>query len=201
MPRPDPRPRHSKPRWPSRSRARLFTLGRVNDGMRRSRPRILKPAAPGKSPPDDRSEPQNLRATIKELAQPDGAFVIDDAGIAMAACRHLGTSIKKRRSGVRGGEAATSPPHRSRRRRARPAFSSPNERSFAFISSGHLQAEVMGDPGALALEPAHFALARACPPGQLPRCRGAHCGIGRGTRMSLQGIPPPASVETTSTNH
>src|ERR1043166_1589633 len=32
---------------------------------------------------------QNLRGTIKELAQLDGAFVVSDQGIVVSACRYL----------------------------------------------------------------------------------------------------------------
>ena len=31
----------------------------------------------------------NLRGTVKELAQLDGAFVISDGGVVVAACRYL----------------------------------------------------------------------------------------------------------------
>lgn len=36
----------------------------------------------------------NLRGTIKELAQLDGAFIVDENGIVVAACRYLDTSSK-----------------------------------------------------------------------------------------------------------
>jgi len=34
----------------------------------------------------------NLRGTLKELAQLDGAFVLDDKGVVVAGCRYLDTS-------------------------------------------------------------------------------------------------------------
>ena len=37
----------------------------------------------------------NLRGTIKELAQLDGAFVISDTGTVVAACRHLDASVEQ----------------------------------------------------------------------------------------------------------
>jgi Histidine kinase-, DNA gyrase B-, and HSP90-like ATPase/DisA bacterial checkpoint controller nucleotide-binding len=36
----------------------------------------------------------NLRGTLKELAQLDGAFIVGDDGIVVAACRYLDTSAK-----------------------------------------------------------------------------------------------------------
>lgn len=37
----------------------------------------------------------NLRGTIKELAQLDGAFVISEAGFVVAACRYLDASVEQ----------------------------------------------------------------------------------------------------------
>jgi DNA integrity scanning protein DisA with diadenylate cyclase activity len=36
----------------------------------------------------------NLRGTIKELAQLDGAFILGETGVVVAACRYLDTSAK-----------------------------------------------------------------------------------------------------------
>jgi DNA integrity scanning protein DisA with diadenylate cyclase activity len=36
----------------------------------------------------------NLRETIKELSQLDGAFVIDDNGVALSACRFLDVTVE-----------------------------------------------------------------------------------------------------------
>jgi len=61
--------------------------------MRMSKPLILDPLA--MHPQDARqiSDP-NLRGTIKELAQLDGAFIVDENGVVVAACRYLDTSSK-----------------------------------------------------------------------------------------------------------
>jgi DNA integrity scanning protein DisA with diadenylate cyclase activity len=71
----------------------LFTLGFAKAAMRQSRPLILDPIA--MHPPEARqiTDP-NLRGTIKELAQLDGAFIVDENGIVVAACRYLDTSSK-----------------------------------------------------------------------------------------------------------
>lgn len=71
----------------------LFTLGFADVVMARSRPLILDPLA--MHPREARliTNP-NLRGTIKELAQLDGAFVLDDNGIVLAACRYLDTSSR-----------------------------------------------------------------------------------------------------------
>src|SRR5581483_8611506 len=66
----------------------LFTLGFADLVMRRSRPFILDPL--GLHPREARqiADP-NLRGTIKELAQLDGAFILDSDGVVLAACRYL----------------------------------------------------------------------------------------------------------------
>ncbi len=65
----------------------LFTLGFANAVMGQSRSLILDPLA--MHPADARrvTDP-NLRGTIKELAQLDGAFIVDDDGTFVAACRY-----------------------------------------------------------------------------------------------------------------
>lgn len=71
----------------------LFTLGFADLVMRRSRPLILDPL--GLHPREARriADP-NLRGTIKELAQLDGAFILDNDGTVLAACRYLDTMSK-----------------------------------------------------------------------------------------------------------
>jgi DNA integrity scanning protein DisA with diadenylate cyclase activity len=66
----------------------LFTLGDHEAVLAHSRLLILDPL--GYHPAEFRqiSDP-NLRGTIKELAQLDGAFVISSAGIFVSACRYL----------------------------------------------------------------------------------------------------------------
>ncbi len=69
----------------------LFTLGREEDVLRSSRPLILDPIAlhPAEL---RRITDSNLRGTIKELAQLDGAFVVSEDGLLLAACRYLNSS-------------------------------------------------------------------------------------------------------------
>src|SRR5919204_3327032 len=66
----------------------LFTLGDATAVLAASRPLILDPLA-GHAPQATHIADPNLRGTIKELAQLDGAFVIADDGAVVAACRYL----------------------------------------------------------------------------------------------------------------
>lgn len=66
----------------------LFTLGSADAVLERSRPLILDPLAGHAESVRHVSDP-NFRGTVKELAQLDGAFVISDAGVFVAACRYL----------------------------------------------------------------------------------------------------------------
>ena len=69
----------------------LFTLGDAEEVLARSRPLILDPLAGHAESLRQISDP-NLRGTIKELAQLDGAFVINNSGVFVAACRYLDTA-------------------------------------------------------------------------------------------------------------
>ncbi len=66
----------------------LFTFGDADAVLERSRPLILDPLA-GHAPEAKSIRDQNLRGTIKDLAQLDGAFVVSDDGIVVSACRYL----------------------------------------------------------------------------------------------------------------
>jgi DNA integrity scanning protein DisA with diadenylate cyclase activity len=66
----------------------LFTFGDADGVMARSRPLILDPLAGHPEQARQIRDP-NLRGTIKELAQLDGAFVVSDQGVVMSACRYL----------------------------------------------------------------------------------------------------------------
>lgn len=66
----------------------LFTFGDADAVLARSRPLILDPLAGHPNEVKSVTDP-NLRGTIKELAQLDGAFVISDSGIVLSACRYL----------------------------------------------------------------------------------------------------------------
>jgi hypothetical protein len=66
----------------------LFTFGDADAVLEHSRPLILDPLA-GHADEARSIRDQNLRGTIKELAQLDGAFVVSDEGIVISACRYL----------------------------------------------------------------------------------------------------------------
>jgi len=66
----------------------LFTFGDADAVLARSRPLILDPLA-GQPEQSRQIRDPNLRGTIKELAQLDGAFVVSDQGIVLSACRYL----------------------------------------------------------------------------------------------------------------
>ncbi len=66
----------------------LFTLGDENAVLAKSRSLILNPLEGHAETLRHISDP-NLRGTVKELAQLDGAFVVSSTGIVVAACRYL----------------------------------------------------------------------------------------------------------------
>jgi len=61
--------------------------------LKRSRPLILDPLW---GHPDDAKhlDDHNMRETVKELSQLDGAFVISDKGVVLSACRFLDVSSR-----------------------------------------------------------------------------------------------------------
>src|SRR5436853_5152004 len=66
----------------------LFTLGDEQAVLAKSRSLILDPLVGHPESLRHVSNP-NLRGTVKELAQLDGAFVVSHDGIVLAACRYL----------------------------------------------------------------------------------------------------------------
>jgi DNA integrity scanning protein DisA with diadenylate cyclase activity len=66
----------------------LFTFGDEEAVLMRSRALILDPLEGHPEAARHIADP-NLRGTIKELAQLDGAFVVSSAGVVLAACRYL----------------------------------------------------------------------------------------------------------------
>jgi DNA integrity scanning protein DisA with diadenylate cyclase activity len=66
----------------------LFTVGDENAVLAKSRPLILDPLS-GHPESSLHVTNLNLRGTIKELAQLDGAFVVSREGIFLSACRYL----------------------------------------------------------------------------------------------------------------
>jgi diadenylate cyclase len=70
----------------------LFTFGDAGAVLKHSRPLILDPLA-GHTDEERQIRDVNLRGTIKELAQLDGAFVVSDQGIVVSACRYLDAMV------------------------------------------------------------------------------------------------------------
>lgn len=66
----------------------LFTFGDEAAVLAASRPLILDPLAGHPEQARHLANP-DLRGTIKELAQLDGAFVVSSSGVFVAACRYL----------------------------------------------------------------------------------------------------------------
>jgi hypothetical protein len=72
----------------------LFTVGHADAVLASSRALILDPLA-GHAPARTHITDPDLRGTVKELAQLDGAFVIAQSGAVVAACRYLDASAEQ----------------------------------------------------------------------------------------------------------
>jgi hypothetical protein len=72
----------------------LFTVGHAEAVLSASRALILDPLA-GHAPSRTHISDPDLRGTIKELAQLDGAFVISETGTVLAACRYLDAAVEQ----------------------------------------------------------------------------------------------------------
>jgi len=66
----------------------LFVVGDSGSVLERSRPMILDPLY-GHPHESKRIEDPNLRETLKELAQVDGAFVVSDEGVVISGARYI----------------------------------------------------------------------------------------------------------------
>lgn len=66
----------------------LFVVGDSEEVIRHSRPLILDPLA-GHPDEKKRLDDPDVRETLKELAQLDGAFVVSDKGVVISAARYL----------------------------------------------------------------------------------------------------------------
>ena len=68
----------------------LFVVGDSEEVLRTSRPLILDPLY---GHPDEKKHiaDPNVRETLKELAQLDGAFVVSDEGVVLSAARYIDT--------------------------------------------------------------------------------------------------------------
>ena len=66
----------------------LFVVGDSGEVVRRSKPMILDPL---QGHPDEHKyvEDPNVRETVKELAQLDGAFIVSNAGVVLSAARYI----------------------------------------------------------------------------------------------------------------
>ena len=70
----------------------LFVVGDVEETLRRSRPLLLDPLYGHPRELLDVSRP-DFRETVKELAQLDGAFLVDDDGTFAAASRYIEVDV------------------------------------------------------------------------------------------------------------
>ena len=70
----------------------LFVVGDIEETLRRSRPLLLDPLYGHPRELLDVSRPE-FRETIKELAQLDGAFLVDADGTFAAACRYIDVDV------------------------------------------------------------------------------------------------------------
>jgi DNA integrity scanning protein DisA with diadenylate cyclase activity len=69
----------------------LFVVGDAGEVTGRSKPLILDPLQ-GHPDEDKRIESPDMRETIKELAQLDGAFVVSNSGVVLSAARYIDAS-------------------------------------------------------------------------------------------------------------
>ena len=66
----------------------LFVVGDSGEVMRRSKPLILDPLH-GHPDEDKQIDNPDMRETIKELAQLDGAFLVSNKGVVLSAARYI----------------------------------------------------------------------------------------------------------------
>ncbi len=66
----------------------LFVVGDSDEVLKRSRPMILDPLY-GHPHESKRIDDPDVRETLKELAQLDGAFVVSDEGVVLSAARYI----------------------------------------------------------------------------------------------------------------
>jgi diadenylate cyclase len=66
----------------------LFVVGDSNEVLKRSKPMILDPLH-GHPHESKRIDDPDVRETLKELAQLDGAFVVSDEGVVLSATRYI----------------------------------------------------------------------------------------------------------------
>lgn len=66
----------------------MFIISDTEQTLRHSRPLILDPLFGHPDSLKMVSDP-NMRETVKELAQMDGAFIVSDEGVVVSACRYI----------------------------------------------------------------------------------------------------------------
>ena len=66
----------------------LFVVGDSGAVIKRSKPLILDPLQ-GHADEDKQIEDPDMRETIKELAQLDGAFLVSNSGVVLSAARYI----------------------------------------------------------------------------------------------------------------
>ena len=71
----------------------LIVIGDVDEILRRSRPLILDPLS-GHDASLRRLDHSSFRETVKELAQLDGAFIVDDMGTFISAARFIEVTME-----------------------------------------------------------------------------------------------------------
>lgn len=69
----------------------MFIISDSDEVLRRSRCLILDPLL-GHQASNKHIDDPNMRETIKELAQLDGAFIVSDDGVVISACRYINAS-------------------------------------------------------------------------------------------------------------
>lgn len=72
----------------------MFVVSDSDEVLERSRCLILDPLGCHPSSRKHIEDP-NLRETVKELAQLDGAFVVSDDGVVLSACRYIDASSEE----------------------------------------------------------------------------------------------------------
>lgn len=72
----------------------MFVIGDEESVLKKSRPLILDPLK-GHSPEEKMIADFNMRETVKELAQLDGAFVISSEGVIVSAARFINADTTK----------------------------------------------------------------------------------------------------------
>lgn len=70
----------------------MFVISDSEEVLNHSKPLILDPLL-GHPPSKKRIDNPNMRETIKELAQLDGAFVVSNDGVCISACRYIDATV------------------------------------------------------------------------------------------------------------